>query len=274
MFLYFKDLRLHFVLASLAGSVILIILAVFIMRLFFVPLAACVLVGFSYALLWTIFRRTLAEKKAVARFAHVHHLLNDECQVSHYVKFYEYLLAENRDPHLRRRLLVNLSTGYLEQGKDLKAKDLLEPLTAYFFAHHTNVNKLMFCNNMTRYYLDARDLENAEKMLKIYKAVLDDPALSKALRESHLTMYEDKEATFYLLKGHAKEVEAFYQEFLDDDHTQLEKVHAQEKLAIIYRQTNRPDLALAAKMYLIKNGGDTNAARQARLEFNNAGKTD
>lgn len=274
MFLYFKDLRLHFVVASLAGSVILIILAVFIMRLFFVPLAACVLVGFSYALLWTIFRRTAAEKKAVARFAHVHHLLNDECQVDHYVTFYEYLLSQNHDPRMRRRLLVNLSTGYLEQGKDLKAKELLEPLTAYFFAHHTNVNKLMFCNNMTRYYLDARDLENAEKMLKIYQAVLDDHALSDELRQSHLAMYEDKEATLYLLQGHAKEVEGFYQEFLEGDHTQLERVHANEKLAIIYRQTSRPDLALAAKMYLIKNGGDTFAARQARLEFNNAGQTE
>lgn len=274
MFLYFKDLRQHFIFASLLGSAIAIVLAIILMRLLFIPMPVCVMIGLSYALLWTIFRRTLAEKKAARRFEHVHHLLNDECRVADYVHFYEYLLIENHEPRLRRRLLVNLSTGYLELGEDVRAKEILEPLTSYFFAHHANINKLMFCHNMTRYYLDLRDLDNAEKMLKIFKNVLDDETLSVPLRESHLPMYEEQEATLRLLKGQAQEVEPFFQTMLENANNQLERVHAHEKLAIVYRQLNRPDQALASKMYMIKNGGDTRCAKEARLEFNNAGKTD
>ncbi len=271
MFLYFKDLRIHFIVSSLLGGVVVGCVAYIIMRLLFVPVAACVLIALSYMLLWTIFRRTMVERRGSERFMAATRLRMDECRLQDYLHFYEILLSQNKEKRRQRRILLNMSTGYLEIGEDAQAKAILDELTAYFAMHTANTNKIVYFDNMVTYYLHMRDLEAAKKVMVMYKQTLNDPALSSQIKASHKPLYEDKEAWIKLLEGKADEVLDFYLELLEASPHQLTKVHAHDMLAIIYRQLNRPDLALASKVYLIKYGGDLACAKRARLEMNNAG---
>lgn len=271
MFLYFRDLRIHFFLSSLIGGLIVALIAYVIMSLLFVPRPVCVLIGLAYFFLWTIFRRTMAEKKASERFIAAMNLRIQDCRIQDYIHFYEILLAQNKDSRHQRRILLNMSSGYLDLGDDSKAKEILDELTPYFVMRQTTTNKIIYFNNMTTYYLHMRDLTHAKEALAMYQKALDDPALKKSQRVSHLPQYADKAAWISLLEGHGKEVESFYLAELEANRNQLSNVHAHDMLTIIYRQINRPDLALASKVYLTKYGGDTIAASRARLELNNAG---
>lgn len=271
MFWYFKDLRRHFILSSLAGGVIVAILAVVIMYLLFVPLPVCILIGAAYAILWTIFRRTMAERKAFTRFEHANQIRKEECRIKDYIHFYEILLETNKDPRHRRRILLNLSTGFLDLGDDSRAKEILDEMSTFYAKRHASTQKIMYLNNLTKYYIHIRDLSKARTSLKLFEEALLDPALSASESRSHLGLYEENKATLLLLEGHTDDIEDFFQKIVDAPSCLLDQIEAYDRLIILCRKQNRPDKSLAAKAYVASHGGDTSAASRARLELNNAG---
>lgn len=216
----------------------------------------------------------LLNKKAVKRLAETVELLNN-CQAGAYVHQVSQLLQRNAvqgTPSVCKTLQYYLAMGYSALGDHVSAIAIAQQNVAQGFQPREWSLQVAFQNNLTKFYENAGDWNNARYSLENLKCMAADSRTIK--NQSLLATIEQRivffEQDFAILEGRGESVRAALEIEFSTTHSLYTKVSFAYQLATICLQMSDKEKAKEYLLFAQQNGGDTwytglAAARLAEL---------
>lgn len=255
----YRDIRLGYYLAVLAGGALLVTLG------FQGALGLYPAIGLG--VVWVIFCALVVNVLERRRFARLNELRN-QCRLREYAaacdKLYQSALAR-KDNRSQRVLLINRSTAYLDLGQPRQALELLESMEWFFRADtHQPTILLAYYNNMAMCYFRLKEWDKAQEMVEQYKQALDSANLNQNQRGGFYFIYQTQAMLLDMGRGDYVGAEKFFLRALEREKAPIGQVFYQSYLLKIYIHQGDQAKQQACLEFLASHGGDTCFAQAAR----------
>ncbi len=255
MLVAFKGLRVGYCISAIAGIVSIMFGGTFFLPDFLAPILALVWVMVCYIIFFVV-----AQRRFNAIMA-----LREECLTREYIKQLEPLLKNTKNKNIKRVLQLNLFAGYFDLGETERAKELLLSMDTKF---PDNANGLMhrsvYYANFFSYYRRTGQLDLAEEMLNVTKAVMQNSKMPPLFAEQIRRHWADRKYELQMERGDFEGAESHFLTVFESESKKLPKVCAAYELVLIYRHFGDGKKAQTFLDYVLSNGKDTYYAAALR----------
>ena len=199
-------------------------------------------------------------------------IMVEKCQIREFISIWSKLLKRAKFFGMKQRFLLDHSTAYLSIKESSLAKQILDEVTHFSNNKMGAINKVLYYNNLTSYYFQIDDIENALIANEKLKLALQNKKIVNEVRAGFLRNYEQCFVVSKMSKGNYDGAEDFFKEQFTYRNNLLGKVNAMHHLANIYLFEKDITKAKEALSYVCENGGDTYYAQEAKvnlIELNN-----
>lgn len=224
------------------------------------------------AVLWIVIITLACIIVANKKMNQILNLMNEECKVRECVGILENMYQTNFSEsesvkEVRVELLLNLVSGYLNCGEHEAAKRTLDRIGNADKFPNTQAgafSRASYYNTAFMYYLRVNELAAAADMLDKMDTALEHPKISVANRAALYRLLCDKQIVLQMKNGNYDEAKETFEAAFERTGFRLGKVSARLTLGEIYLHEGQRNEAEKALKYVVKNGGDSYYAEQAK----------
>jgi len=151
-------------------------------------------------------------------------------------------------------LFLNLSTGFLEAGKDEEMLNAIEGVNDFPNNRCGNSYRLFYYNNLFCYYMKIQDLKKAENWLWYMRDIMDHSKLTSQVRQQYDAIYVQKKCIFDMEQKNYDGAEQIMNSMFSNAKNELQRVSAKFMLGKIYLHDSQIEKAKGAFEYVVAHG--------------------
>lgn len=270
MLSYFKPLKILSFIIALSGA-----LAIFLSSYNYNSMAKFIL-SYIFAILYMLVIFIIFNLIAAKKMRKIHQKLST-CHAEDFIKEFN-TIYKQKSKLVQNLVYYNLSTGYYYLGDNELTKSFLDKINLSIYKQDKKVrrgliNSLLYENNVACYYINQKDISNAEIHIKAMKELLDNDKMN-FYKDMYWHLYEEKKVCLQMLNGSYDGLETYYQNQLERNTKQLDKVITNYRLGEVYLHYGKTKEAAQAFEYAKNNGGDTFFAKEAEGHLKALGISD
>jgi len=190
-------------------------------------------------------------------------ILTEECNPQKFIDTYSKTASKGSNVEIQNFIKIQLSTGYIASGELDKGKEKLDSVKEFSEKITDSQNKIMYYNNLFSYFLQKKDIDNAEMNLaKMLESIQN--SHKKLNRNTYMNLYNGKSYRLNIEKNIFDGADNFFENTFKMDNDEYGRVSYKFILGKIYLHYNKLPEAKEAFEYVIKNGNSLYIVTEAK----------